>query len=421
MLRRPRAHTRGAVQVDFYYDIVCPYAYIASTQIERVAKEHGATVSWHPILLGGLLRKLGAPVDPNAAMPPSKSAWVRADLERTAQLCSVPFHRPDAHPRRTVEAMRLAAIASPERRPEVSNRLFEAYWKDDVDVADPEVLDAIASSSGIPPERRVTQAARDALYQSTSQAKEVGVFGVPSFRIGETLVWGQDRMWQIRQALAGHPVDPSVAEGRLPCPARVTGVRFFHDFASPFSYLGSTQIERVAKRHGVPVQWHPILLGALFRAIGTPDVPMFAMSQPKQAWVRRDMLDWARAWGVDFSFPEHFPIRSVLPLRVALVDPRTTACIYRAAWAEGRRIDESESLAAVLDAAGFDGRRIIEAAGRVEVKQELRTRTASAEAYGVCGVPTMRVEFADGSGTLLWGQDRLDQLDAILSAAGRSG
>jgi 2-hydroxychromene-2-carboxylate isomerase len=54
----------------------------------------------------------------------------------------------------------------------------------------------------------------------------------------------------------------------------VKTVTFYYDFSSPFSYLGATQVERVCAARGATVRWRPFLLGALFKSIGTPDVPL---------------------------------------------------------------------------------------------------------------------------------------------------
>ena len=55
-------------ELRFYFDVVCPYAYLASTRIEALAAAHGATVAWRPILLGCLFRVIGAPLIPATAM-----------------------------------------------------------------------------------------------------------------------------------------------------------------------------------------------------------------------------------------------------------------------------------------------------------------------------------------------------------------
>ena len=404
--------------IDFVYDVVCPYAYLASTRIEAEAERHGATVRWRPILLGGLFREIGAPDDPNVTMPDAKVTLVRQDIERWADLLDVPLSRPADHPRRTVDAMRLCTLADPERRPAVSRALFDAYWVEGRDVSDPEVLASIARAHGLSPEAIRDPATKTALRQATARAAAQGAFGVPTFVVGETLWWGQDRL-----DLALGSIDDGSATSVDVSPRAVTdgsssmrAVTFMHDFSSPFSYLASTAVERVAARHGVPVTWMPTLLGALFRSIGTPDVPLFTMTDRKQAWVGRDLDDWAAARGVPFRFPSHFPLRSILPLRVALVEPKTAPAIYRAAWADDRRIDEPASLASVLADAGFSPEPLLEATNDPEIKARLKSNTMQAEALGVCGVPTFVVhDDRKQTPLLLWGQDRLGMLDAVLS------
>ena len=194
----------------------------------------------------------------------------------------------------------------------------------------------------------------------------------------------------------------------------MTGLRFVHDFASPFSYLASTQIERLAAQANIDVEWSPILLGALFRAIGTPNVPLHAMNPTRQAYAQRDMSDWADAWGVPLRFPSHFPMRSVLPLRASIVEPRCTSAIYRAAWADDRRVDTPETLGPVLDEAGFSAAEILARTSAPEVKSALRENTERAHSEGICGVPTCILTYDDASTLRLWGQDRLVMVRAAL-------
>ena len=198
-----------------------------------------------------------------------------------------------------------------------------------------------------------------------------------------------------------------------PPPAGPSGqtVRFFHDFASPFSYLAATQIERVAHRHGATVEWRPILLGALFRTIGTPLVPLRTFSPSKQRYVLGDLHRWAAWWQVGFQFPSCFPVRTVLPLRVALQAPEATLPLYRALWQEDRDIGQPEVGAAVLTGPGLDAPALLAGAGGPAVKERLRENTEMAQRTGVVGVPT----FALDDGMLIWGQDRLTQLDRALS------
>ena len=76
-----------------------------------------------------------------------------------------------------------------------------------------------------------------------------------------------------------------------------------------------------------------MLLGALFRDIGTADVPLLTMSAPRQAYISRDLHDWAEYWEVPFAFAPQFPVRSVTAQRVTIVDPDTIPALYEATWA----------------------------------------------------------------------------------------
>jgi 2-hydroxychromene-2-carboxylate isomerase len=396
----------------FVYDVVCPFAYLAFRQLSRI-RAH-ADVSLQPVLLGGLLRHVGAPDDPNTAMAPARAAANRRDFALWADFWGVPLHVPQGHPRRTVSAMRCLAGVDEAVREACTAALFSAYWERGEDITDLAVLHALLSPLGVDAAAAL-EAGRGPLREATQQAFEAGAFGVPTFLGGPRVLWGQDRIGLVlRDCGAQVPMDDWARPQAEPT-RRAVELRFVHDVSSPFSYLASTQVERMAAAAGVPLTWSPILLGALFRNIGTPDVPLHAMNEARQAYTRRDMHDWAQAWGVPLSFPSHFPLRSVLPLRALLVEPAATAAVYRAAWAQDQRVDTPETLGAVLEAAGFDARAILERTADPEIKAALRENTAQAEAEGICGVPSFVVHYDDGSQLRLWGQDRLVMLRAALA------
>ena len=398
------------MRIRFVFDVVCPFAYLAFRQLDRI-RALGVEVELVPVLLGGLLRHVGAPDDPNAAMAPARAAVNRRDFGAWAEFWGVPLTVPPGHPRRSVDAMRILAAAPESEREVAAATLFAAYWERGEDLADRAVLQRLLPTVDV--ESRI-EAGRDRLRAATQAAFEAGAFGVPSFLGGPRLLWGQDRIGLLLADLGADVRPDAWAEPFAIGPGRVTGLRFVHDFSSPFSYLASTQIERLATEAGLEVEWSPILLGALFRSIGTPDVPLHAMNETRAAYARRDLDDWARAWGVPLRFPCHFPLRSVLPLRVSIVEPRAVAAIYRAAWAEDRRIDTPEALAPVLEGAGLDAAGILARTEDPEIKGVLRTNTARAQAEGICGVPTCVLTYEDGRTLQLWGQDRLVMVRAAL-------
>lgn len=403
----------------FTYDCVCPYAWVASTQVEALAARQGARVEWDPVLLGGVFKALEAPDVPAASWAPTKALLGRKDIHRQAELAGLELRFPPAHPRRSVDAMRLCTVASPEQRPAVSAALYRAYWQEGRDLASAEVVDGVAREHGIEVARIRSPETKQRLREATAAAVERGVFGVPSlqaFRDGAPLGpvhWGSDRLHFVESELAGERVDPAPPSAPGAPRKRIT---LFHDMASPYAYLGLSQAARIAEKHGAELVLKPILLGALFRQIGTPMVPLFAMNRSKQQWYAAELDRWAAWWGVDFAFPSCFPVRTVAPLRAAIAAPELTLPLYRALWVHGQNIGEPEVLEQVIRDAGLDVETVLAATQDPAIKAELKENTARAEALGVCGVPSYLVENVEGDANpvLIWGQDRAVQLERVL-------
>lgn len=396
------------MDLDFLYDIACPYAWMASVAVEALAAETGAALRWRPMLLGGLFKQLGAPSVPAASWSPQRAAHGARDLVRQADRLGLKLRQPATPPARTVEAMRLLIGASEAARPGLSHALFTACWVEGRDVADRAFLGDLARAHGQDPAVIDAPETRDALYAATAWAAAQGAFGAPSFLVNGRLFWGQDRMHLVRAALGGPDRAPARSPRPLADPPR--RLRLFHDTASPFSYLGFSQAAAVAAAHGARLELTPILLGALFREIGTPDVPLFAMSQEKQLYYGRDLYDQAGWLGQPFSFPSCFPVRSVLAQRVSLVAPEATGPLYRALWVEDRDIGRAEVVGEVLSALGLDAPAVLAEAESPAIKAQLRDNTAEAARLGACGVPTFQVD----GGPLFWGVDRLDLVERAL-------
>jgi 2-hydroxychromene-2-carboxylate isomerase len=189
------------------------------------------------------------------------------------------------------------------------------------------------------------------------------------------------------------------------------------DYSSPFAYLGTERITPIADAHGARVVYRPFLLGALFRAIGTPLVPIDVMPAAKARYFRLELDRWAAHAGIPFVYSSHFPVRTVDALRLTLLVPehdraRIVRSIMRATWALDRDPNDPEVLAECCRDAGVDPAL----AHRVkDAKAALVEATDAAIALSIPGAPTFQV----GS-ELFWGQDRLLFVEQAL-AGGRPG
>ena len=192
--------------IEFYYDIVCPYAYLASTRMSELAEKTGSTLRYCPILLRGVLKSVGSPVIPMDSMPASKARHNMLDMHRWADLWGVELKLPMAHPRRSVHAMR-CVVAAGDAVLEASTAFFQAYWIDGLDVAQPQVCEDILTQAGLKgseiSHKATTDAVKTELRQRTQEAIDQGIFGVPSYVVDGELFWGQDRLHFVAEAVTG--------------------------------------------------------------------------------------------------------------------------------------------------------------------------------------------------------------------------
>lgn len=180
-------------EVEYWYDIVCPFAYLASTQVDRLP----GRVIYQPFLLGGVFQALGVPANLAASMPEAKRRHNERDMMRWAAHFGVPLRMPAEHPRRTVLALR--AILASSDHVAATHALFRAYWVDGLDVADPAVVADLLGKDCV--ERAAEQ--KDELRRRTDEAIAKNIFGAPTFIVGAEMFWGQDRLdWVERELRA---------------------------------------------------------------------------------------------------------------------------------------------------------------------------------------------------------------------------
>lgn len=377
----------------FYYDIVCPYAYMAFSFLRTSENFRTTGMELKPILLGGLFKYLKTSTDPNKVMAKVKADYVRADIVRQAQYFGVPLRFHPRHPVSTLGAMRLLHACDQAQRESMSDVLYRAYWQDNLDIDDDLVLQKIAKDFGIGGPESYHEHAKQRLIDATKEAFDNKVFGVPTIALNDRLYFGGDRLQLIAEELGLKLPDAQWQASDEP-------IDFYFDFSSPYSYLAWVEIKK-AQSFGVKVNFIPVLLGAIFKEIGTLDIPMLNAHPFKTAYYFQDMVDWAGYRSAPFFFNSHFPLRSVMPLRIALINQGAIEPIFRAAWACDQDIGDKAVLISILNQAGIDGETLVRQSEDERIKDQLKTNTACAVGRGVFGVPTFYVK-----GEKIFGQDR---------------
>lgn len=190
---------------------------------------------------------------------------------------------------------------------------------------------------------------------------------------------------------------------------------FYWDFPSPYAYIGANLIEAVAAKHGRSVDWRPVSIGHLWKAI--PDrapIPKQKMDHMMHDWTRS-----AKLAGLPIvSTPEPFPTDAKLPrllfYRLKAQDAGKAVAFaktaFRQYWGEGRDIAQPEQLAGLLENLGIAEAELAAAAQDGAARQQVLDATAEAINLKAFGTPTFIVD-----GEMFWGSDRIDHIDRWLT------
>ncbi|HIA01973.1 MAG TPA: 2-hydroxychromene-2-carboxylate isomerase [Myxococcales bacterium] len=185
--------------VDFYFDFSNPFAYLGSTQIEKVAERAGATMNWKP-----MFKAVGTPMVPFFELSAQKRKYLSDDMARWAAHWEVPFTFPSNFPMMTIKPLRLAMTL--DNPSPFIHQVFSAYWAKDQDISKMEVLAQCCSEAGMDPailERTGDAAVKQQLIDATDEAVAKGVFGAPTCIVNGQVFWGQDRLQLVEKSLNG--------------------------------------------------------------------------------------------------------------------------------------------------------------------------------------------------------------------------
>jgi len=195
-------------QIEFYFDFGSPNAYLAYTQLPALAERHGAAVVWRPMLLGGVFQATG---NRSPAEVPAKGRWSCGDIQRWVRRYGIEFRHNPHFPVNTLALMR-GAVGLQRRGDRAAflryvDAMFRAMWIDGRNLADPAEVAAAVGQAGFDPEdiRALTAdpEVKAELKARTEEAVARGVFGAPTFFVHDELIFGQDRLHFVEDALAG--------------------------------------------------------------------------------------------------------------------------------------------------------------------------------------------------------------------------
>ncbi|SET76531.1 2-hydroxychromene-2-carboxylate isomerase [Oceanicella actignis] len=190
---------------EFLFDFGSPASYLAWARLPALERRTGARARLRPILLGAVFKATG---NASPAMIPAKGRWMMQDLAMWAARHGTPFRVNPHFPVNTMALMRgAAALADDEPRLRAwCEACFAGMWRDGLNMADPDQAAAALAPAGFGADelRAMSEdpAAKQRLRAETESAVARGVFGAPTFFVGERMFFGQDRMDFVEEALA---------------------------------------------------------------------------------------------------------------------------------------------------------------------------------------------------------------------------
>ncbi len=191
--------------VEFYFDVGSPAAYLAWTQLPQIARAAGAQIEYRPFLLGGVFQATGnrSPME-----VPAKGQYMLDDLQRFARRYGVPFAHNPHFPINTLTLMRGALglqMREPARMVPYVDAVFRAIWVEGRNMNDPATVGQVLEQAGLDPQKLLSLASdpavKDRLKSETQEAVARGVFGAPTFFVGQDMFWGQDRLDFLKERL----------------------------------------------------------------------------------------------------------------------------------------------------------------------------------------------------------------------------
>ncbi|MEJ7931398.1 2-hydroxychromene-2-carboxylate isomerase [Ramlibacter sp. AN1015] len=197
--------------LEFFFDCSSPWTYLAFHNVQPMARELGATIRWRPILVGGVFNAVNPTVYATRSNPvPVKQAYSTKSMQDWARLAGIAINpAPTLFPVNSVKVMRGCLAAAQQQQGKLvgfARAAFEAYWRDDQDVSQDDVIRGICAQSGVDADALLSAiaqpAVKAALRANTDELIARGGFGSPTmFVAGEDMFFGNDHLPLVRASL----------------------------------------------------------------------------------------------------------------------------------------------------------------------------------------------------------------------------
>ena len=181
--------------IDFYFDFISPYSYLGYKKLNLLNQNNQININYKPILLGGLhnLSGITAP-----AFNERKMKNMKNDCELIAKKNNIEFKWNAKFPINSLYLMRGYLIIKDDLKKKYFDVCFDAYWKNNIDIADEKNTDSILETVGQDKIEFIDgikeTKTKEELKRVTKNAFEIDIFGAPTFVVNNKIFWGQDRL-----------------------------------------------------------------------------------------------------------------------------------------------------------------------------------------------------------------------------------
>ncbi|UFZ02997.1 2-hydroxychromene-2-carboxylate isomerase [Bradyrhizobium ontarionense] len=193
-------------QIDYYFSLQSPWAYIGHRLFRDIAASHGVAVNHKPVMLVDLFAETGGL--PLAKRHPARQRYRIVELKRWRDKRGLEFHlQPKNWPfnARLADGVVIAALQAGLDPEPYLQRAFPAIWEQQLNLADADVIAGLADATGLSGRDLLARAATDtvgaAYEQNRQDALAAGVFGSPAYVLDGEVFWGQDRLELLADAL----------------------------------------------------------------------------------------------------------------------------------------------------------------------------------------------------------------------------